>query len=118
MLPVELLLLQGASFLPLFFIPFHAGAIGAVLVYILVFNIIDHSGVKLISHLPWQGPSMYHDDHHTQFHCNFGQHLMIWDRMHGTLRRKDRRYGAEVFGGKGTAEAAAGAGTLEFVDYP
>ncbi|MCA9562050.1 MAG: sterol desaturase family protein [Myxococcales bacterium] len=105
--PVELLLLQGASFLPLFFIPVHAGAIGVVLVYILVMNIVDHSGVRLHSSLPWQGPSLFHDDHHKHFHCNFGQHLMIWDRMHGTLRRVKRRYGKDVFGGRGEAENGA-----------
>jgi lathosterol oxidase len=74
-----------------------------VLTYILVFNIIDHSGVRLESRWPWQGPSLYHDDHHVHFHVNFGQHLMLWDRLHGTLRRLDRRYGNDVFGGKGAA---------------
>lgn len=99
--PIELVMMQGAAFLPLFFIPFHPMVIGSVLVYILLFNVIDHSGVKLTSDLPWQGPTTYHDDHHAHFHVNFGQHLMIWDRIHGTLRRPDRTYGEDVFGGKG-----------------
>lgn len=103
--PVELVALQAASLLPAFFIPFHAASVAIVLVYILTFNIIDHSGVVLESHLPWQGPSRYHDDHHAHFHCNFGQHLMIWDRMHGTLRVKGRTYGKHVFGGRGKAQA-------------
>lgn len=115
--PIELLWLQAASFLPLFFIPFHAVSIAVVLVYILVFNIIDHSGVKLVSSLPWQGPSTYHDDHHAHFHCNFGQHLMIWDRMHGTLRREGRTYGREVFGGRGRAAGAACDRREPFVSY-
>lgn len=113
--PVELVAQQGAAFLPLFFIPFHAAAIGVVLVYILVFNIVDHSGVRLRSRLPWQGPSMYHDDHHTQFHCNFGQHLMLFDRLHGTLRRTDRAYGEDVFGGRGRPDGGADSGG--FVRY-
>lgn len=113
--PVELLVFQALSFLPLFIMPVHyLGAI-VVLVYVLVFNIIDHSGVRLRSRWPWQGPSMYHDDHHTQFHCNFGQHLMLWDRLHGTLRRIDRRYGKDVFGGKGAARD--GAPAAGFVRY-
>ena len=112
--PLELLALQLSSFLPLFILPFHAGVIGAVLIYILVFNIVDHSGVRLTSAIPWQGPSMYHDDHHTQFHCNFGQHLTLWDRLHGTLRRKKRTYGAEVFGGAGVP---SGDGADPFVEY-
>src|SRR5690606_13456630 len=92
----------------LFFIPFHFLSVVAALIYILIFNIIDHSGVDLVSSLPWQGPSRYHDDHHVHFHVNFGQHLMLWDRMHGTLRRENRTYGVDVFGGKGK-EGALGA---------
>ena len=107
--PVELLVLQAASFLPLFFIPFHAVSIAGVLLYILIFNIIDHSGVKLVSALPWQPPSAYHDDHHHYFHVNYGQHLMIWDRLYGTLRRQNRRYGKEIFGGFGAPASKDGA---------
>ncbi|MFT5680238.1 MAG: lathosterol oxidase [Myxococcota bacterium] len=99
--PFELLVQQSASFLPLFILPFHPTVIGMVLIYTLMFNVIDHSGVRLTSRLPWQGPSMYHDDHHVHFHVNFGQHLMLWDRIHGTLRRPDRSYGEGVFGGRG-----------------
>ncbi|MCB9788498.1 MAG: hypothetical protein H6744_17590, partial [Deltaproteobacteria bacterium] len=58
------------------------------------------------------------DDHHTQFHCNFGQHLMIWDRLHGTLRRQSRQYGAEVFGGRGApATTPAGATPADLPPY-
>ena len=99
--PLELLLLQLATFLPFLLIPFHVGSIIVVFVYVLVFNIIDHSGVDLRSRLPWQAPTRFHDDHHVHVHVNFGQHLMLWDRLHGTLRRDDRRYGEDVFGGKG-----------------
>lgn len=99
--PVEILTQQAASFVPLFLIPFHAASAAAVLLYILVFNIVDHSGVRLTSVLPWQPPSQYHDDHHAFFHVNFGQHLLIWDRMFGTLRRRNRHYDDETFGGRG-----------------
>ncbi|MCA9523787.1 MAG: sterol desaturase family protein [Myxococcales bacterium] len=115
--PVELLAQQTASFLPAFIVPLHAVSIGIVLSYILIFNVIDHSGVRLSSSLPWQGPSTYHDDHHVYFHCNFGQHLMIFDKIHGTLRRKDRRYGAEVFGGKGEPNSEHATTRDEFVEY-
>jgi lathosterol oxidase len=103
--PVEFMALQFVSFLPMAFMPVHAYSAGLVLIYILIFNIIDHSGVRLQSSMPWQGPSIYHDDHHLYFHCNFGQHLMLWDRFHGTLRRQDREYGPEVFGGKGAGNS-------------
>ena len=115
--PLELMALQASSFLPLFVFPFHAGAIGAVLVYILVLNIVDHSGVRLRSSLPWQGPSMYHDDHHVHFHCNFGQHLMLWDRLHGTLRRPGRSYGVTVFGGRGRKSGGGKTAGDDFTGY-
>jgi len=115
--PVEFLIFQAATFLPLFIIPFHYASIIIVLVWTLAFNVIDHSGVKLVSSIPWQGPSTYHDDHHVHFHCNFGQHLMIWDRWFGTLRRLGRRYGADVFGGKGAPADAAQPPKDEFVSY-
>jgi Delta7-sterol 5-desaturase len=112
--PIEFLTFQAVTFVPLFVIPFHYVSAIVVFVYILVFNIVDHSGVTLRSVLPWQGPSKFHDDHHAHFHCNFGQCLMLWDRLHGTLRRAGRRYGADVFGGKG-APGEGGAG--DFVRY-
>ena len=112
--PVEFLIFQTVTFLPLLVLLMHPAGIVAVLLYVFVFNIIDHSGVKLTSALPWQGPSTYHDDHHVHFHCNFGQHLMLWDRLHGTLRRTGRRYGEDVFGGRGEPE---GDGGDEFVSY-
>lgn len=99
--PAEMLMLQAGTLLPLFVIPFHYVSAIAVFVYVLVFNIIDHSGVRLSSIWPWQASTSYHDDHHVHFHVNFGQHLMIFDRLHGTLRRTNRRYGKGVFGGKG-----------------
>jgi lathosterol oxidase len=101
--PVELVSLQIAAFAAMFVVPLHPAVIGVVLVYVLVFNIIDHSGVRLDSVIPWQAPSDYHDDHHVHFHVNFGQHLMIWDRVHGTLRVAGRTYGKDIFGGRGVA---------------
>ena len=70
-------------------------------------------GVKLRSIWPWQASTSYHDDHHAHFHVNFGQHLMLWDRLHGTLRRADRRYGEDVFGGEGEG----GSGNGGFLRY-
>ncbi len=115
--PVELLWLQAASLIWIFIVPLHPAVVSVVLVYILVFNIIDHSGVRLVSSLPWQGPSAYHDDHHAHFHVNFGQHLMIWDRLHGTLRRRGRSYGKDVFGGRGLAPSASGEVDNPFFEY-
>lgn len=116
--PVEFITFQAVTFIPMFFIPLYYLSAISVFVYILVFNIIDHSGVKLVSRIPWQGPSMFHDDHHAHFHVNFGQCFTLWDRFHGTLRRKGRRYGVDVFGGKGVQGGAnSGADADDFVKY-
>lgn len=48
---------------------------------------------------------------------NFGQHLMIFDRLHGTLRREGRRYGADVFGGKGEPRGPSDDGPDDVVGY-
>lgn len=99
--PVEFTLLQITAFLPVFFLPVHVVAFAGLLVYVLVFNLMDHSGIRMSHWLPWHSSSSFHDDHHVYFHCNYGQNLAIFDRLHGTHRRHDRRYGEDVFGGKG-----------------
>jgi lathosterol oxidase len=117
--PAEFLAFQATAFLPTFFVPLWAGSFIGLLVYVLIFNIMDHSGIEIHHSLPWQSSSRYHDDHHVHFHCNYGQNLMLFDRFHGTLRRKDRRYGKEVFGGRGApaeGETAPDGGD-PFVDY-
>ncbi len=114
--PVAFVFLHITTLIPLFLMPFHVISIAAVLIYILIFNIIDHSGVSLKSRIPWQASSNYHDDHHVHFHVNFGQHLQIWDKMHGTLRRENRKYGREIFGGKGQS-LQAGDRVADFVKY-
>lgn len=37
------------------------------------------------------------------FHVNFGFNTSIFDRLHGTLRKKDRVYNEKIFGGQGIA---------------
>ncbi len=115
--PVELLFFQASAFLPAIVFPMWAGSFIAILVYVLLFNIMDHSGIEIRHSFPWQSSSRYHDDHHVHFHCNYGQNLMIFDRLHGTLRRQKRRYGVTVFGGKGTPAGEEHDGPPPFVDY-
>jgi lathosterol oxidase len=103
--PVVFITLQLTTFAPIMLFPFHAASIVVVFIYVLIFNIIDHSGISLRSRIPWQAASNFHDDHHAFFHVNFGQHLTVWDRLHGTLRVEGRKYGVDVFGGKGIAGA-------------
>lgn len=117
--PAESLLVQVVTFAPLFLIPFHAVSAVAVYLYTLIYNVVSHVGARQRSILPWQPPTAFHDDHHAHVHVNYGQHVMIWDRLHGTLRRQNRRYGADVFGGRGLSEndAAQQSGLDPLVKY-
>lgn len=115
--PVELLIFQATAFVPVFILPIHYIAFIGLLVYVLLFNIMDHSGIKLRHWLPWHSTSSFHDDHHVYFHCNFGQNLAFFDRFHGTHRRKGRRYGEKVFGGKGAPMASGEPGSEDHVEY-
>lgn len=60
-------------------------------------------GINMDSIWPWQPPVLFHDDHHKYFHVNFGFNTTIFDQFHDTIRRKDREYGVDIFGGKGRA---------------
>lgn len=113
--PVEALVFQAMIFIPLLLIPIHVvGAIGVVL-YLYWVGICDHSGIRMYSRLPWQTTSVFHDDHHAHFHVNYAHTMGLWDRLFGTWRRVGRRYGAEVFGGRGAAEG--GAPEAPLMDY-
>ena len=95
--PGEMFCMQAGVFLGLFLIPLHPAAILANLLYIHIHNVIDHSGVYLESWLPWQPTTLFHDDHHRFFHVNYGQSLMLWDRLLGTMYTPRRRYGEARF---------------------
>lgn len=105
--PLELAFYQSIMIVPLFFLPLPVVGLVIVLVYQNTIAMLDHSGVALRSHLPWQPPPRFHDDHHVHFHVNYGQTLGVWDRVFGTWRREGRVYGEHVFGGKGAPDLAA-----------
>jgi lathosterol oxidase len=111
--PLEFAVYQGAMLVPLFLLPIPVVGLVIVLVYQNFIALLDHSGVDLRSRLPWQPPPRFHDDHHRYFHVNYGQTLGLWDRLFGTWRREGRRYGADVFGGRG----APAEGRDRLVDY-
>lgn len=116
--PIEFATYQIITAAPMFFLPVWVGSVIMILIYTNIVALIDHSGIKIYSWNPLQPPSQFHDDHHVYFHVNYGQNLGIWDWAHGTWRRYGRKYGATVFGGKGTALAVEGAHEPDrFVDY-
>jgi lathosterol oxidase len=115
--PVEFLTYQTIFLVPAFTVPMHVAAYYGLLVYVFYYNVCDHSGIKHRALVPWQPPSQFHDDHHKFFHCNFGQSSLLWDKLWGTLRRVGRRYGEDVFGGKGATDGSAPREVNAFVKY-
>lgn len=51
------------------------------------------------------------------FHCNYGVNTLLFDRIHGTLRRKNRRYGEKIFCGKGALPSSAVSSNVQYCDY-
>lgn len=81
----------------LWIIPTHINVAIINLLYVFVFNVINHSGIKIGSHLYWEPTTQYHDDHHKYFHVNYGQSLILWDWMCGTLRTHRGNYNENKF---------------------
>lgn len=86
---IEYLTQVTLTFAYLWAIPTHLNVVIFNLMYVFVFNIINHSGVMIESHLLWEPSTQYHDDHHRFFTVNYGQSLVVWDRLCGTLRSRD-----------------------------
>ena len=99
--PVEFLMHQSVLLACAFLLPVHWGVYVAVILYTYLIGAIDHSGVKVSWPLPFHTSNKFHDDHHVFFHCNYGHHSAIFDRLHGTDRQEHRRYDETTFGGKG-----------------
>ncbi|KAJ1521425.1 hypothetical protein ONE63_003097 [Megalurothrips usitatus] len=103
--PVEVLHIQMTLCLPLFAFPVHWAPFYVVVLYTYYHGIIDHSGINFKAYWwqPWQPDAIFHDNHHQYFHVNFGFNCFIWDKIHGTYRRKDRLYTEDTYYGVGKA---------------
>lgn len=117
--PAEFFLYQAIMLLPALVFPIYYLGLIVLLLYQNCVALVDHSGIRFRSHLPWQPPPLFHDDHHRYFHVNYGQNLGLWDRLFGTQRRVGRRYGIDVFGGRGAPEDHDGpaGGPPRYVEY-
>lgn len=99
--PLEFLTFELFLILPAFVIPAHVGVYVAVVAYTYFIGMVDHAGIRVGWKLPLHSNNRFHDDHHVYFHCNYAHHTMLLDRLHGTVRRVDRRYDEQTFGGRG-----------------
>ncbi|HEY8087397.1 MAG TPA: sterol desaturase family protein [Polyangiaceae bacterium] len=104
--PLEFLTFELFLVLPAFVIPAHWAVYVLVVAYTYFIGMVDHSGVRVRWKLPLHADNRFHDDHHVYFHCNYGHHTALFDRLHATVRRTDRRYDEETFGGRGAPVAA------------
>jgi len=124
--PIEFLNIQCIYIMPMFLIPIHAVTYCGMLGYIYYHGIIDHSGItfKKLWFQPWQPDCIFHDNHHQYFHVNFGFNVELWDRIHGTMRQKNKIYREDIFYGQGkdiskaTREELAADETERFDENP
>ena len=109
--PYEAVIEFGVFFLFLFTLPIHIGALLTWVVGMTLINVYGHLGWELYPrntyrawYLRWLNTSVSHNQHHAEFHHNYGLYTLIWDRLFGTLspsyaRRyeavNERRFGRE-----------------------
>jgi sterol desaturase/sphingolipid hydroxylase (fatty acid hydroxylase superfamily) len=77
-------------FLPIWLLiaPMQLPALCVSITFMMIRNILGHSGVELFAHGPerskwfgWLVTNTDHDLHHATFHYNFGFHFTWWDRL-------------------------------------
>lgn len=95
--PIEFLIFASFVLLPALIVPVHWAVYVAVVAYTYLIGMIDHAGIETRWPLPLHSGNRFHDDHHVHFHCNYGHHTQIFDRMHDTVRRAGRKYGIDSF---------------------
>eukprot|EP00940_MAST-03C_sp_MAST-3C-sp2_P000120 g120.t1 len=118
--PLEFIFFQMGGISCCFLFRIHIVAFMANALLVAYHGQVDHSGIDFEGDLPWQPSVHFHDDHHKYFHVNFGQSLIVWDWLFGTLRQRKRLYGESIFVGdcasriSDTEAAALNSGTVGF----
>lgn len=102
--PFEFLFFQLGGLTCMCVFPVHVMAFLCVVTYVAYHGQLDHSGIDFQGDFPWQPGTKYHDDHHKYFHLNFGQNIILWDWLFGTLRQQGRQYGESVYVGEQTKQ--------------
>ena len=62
----------------------------------------------LVPVIPWMPSTYFHDDHHRFFSVNYGQHLILWDRIFGSLRHRPALRNRSVRRQRGAAHRHSG----------
>ena len=104
--PLEFIFFQMGGISCCFLFRIHIVAFMANALLVAYHGQVDHSGIDFEGDLPWQPSVHFHDDHHKYFHVNFGQSLIVWDWLFGTLRQRKRLYGESIFVGDCASRAS------------
>jgi len=83
--PIEFLVFAFFVLLPALVVPVHWAVYVLVVAYTYLVGMIDHAGIESRWPLPLHESNRFHDDHHVFFHCNYGHHTQVFDRLHGTV---------------------------------
>ena len=90
--PIDFLVFQILGMMILALVPLHPLAFVFAAVPTAYHNQVEHSGISFSGEQPWTPSAKFHDDHHSQYTCNFGFETILWDWGFGTLRKKKRTY--------------------------
>lgn len=86
------LVLQSYWLAAIFIIPISPWVLVAHKVYDQVTGMIGHAGYEYFAgpSARWPSPmvaTVFHDQHHEHFTCNYATHFSVWDRLMGTAHR-------------------------------
>ena len=92
--PLEAIFTYFSFAFAIFVIPMHPYALGFYLVISLINNVGGHTGYEILP--AWAVKNKvfrlsnvvtFHDQHHTEFNCNYGAYFNIWDRIMKTVHK-------------------------------
>lgn len=92
--PLEAVFTYFSFAFAIFVIPMHPYALGFYLLISLINNIGGHTGFEILPRwvvanklTKYSNVVTFHDQHHTDFNCNYGAYFNIWDRIMKTVHK-------------------------------
>lgn len=92
--PLEALLEGSLAYLYVLIFPVHVFAFFFVTIFVLLLNILGHSGFEFVPSRIRKGrigslftSSTHHNLHHSKVHHNFGYYFTLWDKWMRTLHK-------------------------------
>ena len=92
--PLEAIFTYCSFAFAIFVIPLHPFSLGFYLLISLINNIGGHTGFEILPQwvvrnklARYSNVVTFHDQHHTDFNCNYGAYFNIWDRIMKTVHK-------------------------------